>query len=267
MVGVHAAQSRSAGLGGLLRKLALAAMLSVSLGGMMAGSAEAMTVQPVVLDLQTSGRSMSQVITVENTFAAPLPVELRIEELGFVEGGLKSTGTDPGDLVIYPPQALIEPGQTQSFRVQYVGDPALAQSKHYYVTVSQLPIDLPEGQSAIQILYDFQVLVSVAPQGAEPAIVVAGAEVGRDGAGKPAPVVTFSNGSAAHGYISKGSLVITQRDGSGARIFSRTLSGPEIQQTIGFGLVGAGQTRRMTLPVELPSGDGAVEVVLTPDAR
>ncbi len=267
MARVNAVRSQKAGLGETLRRVTLAALVSVSLGGLMSTAADAMTVQPVVLDLQTSGRGMSQVITVENTFATPLPVELRVEELGFVEGGLKSTGKDPGDLVIYPPQALIEPGQTQSFRIQFVGDAALAQSKHYYVTVSQLPIDLPEGQSAIQILYDFQVLVSVAPQGAEPAITVAGAEIGRNEAGQPVPVVTFSNASAAHGYVSKGSLVITERDASGARIFSRTLPGPEIQQTIGFGLVGAGQTRRMTLPVELPSGDGTVEVVLAPDAR
>ena len=62
-------------------------------------------------------------------------------------------------------QAMIQPGQTQTFRVQYVGDPDLARSKHYYVTVAQLPVQMPQGQSAIQILYNFQVLVSVSPSG------------------------------------------------------------------------------------------------------
>ena len=38
-------------------------------------AATAMTVQPVVIDLQTAGRGMSQVVTVENTFANPLPVD------------------------------------------------------------------------------------------------------------------------------------------------------------------------------------------------
>jgi len=50
----------------------------------------AMTVQPVVINLQTGGRGMTQVITVENTFAAPLPVELRIQELTLDEDGVKS---------------------------------------------------------------------------------------------------------------------------------------------------------------------------------
>ena len=41
--------------------------------------ASAMTVQPVVVDLRTAGREMSQVITVENTFSRQLPVELTVQ--------------------------------------------------------------------------------------------------------------------------------------------------------------------------------------------
>ena len=41
-----------------------------------------------------------------------------------------------------------------------------------------MPVKLPEGQSAIQILYNFQVLISVAPGGVKPKIMVQGAEIG-----------------------------------------------------------------------------------------
>src|SRR3546814_14277075 len=77
-----------------------------------------MVVQPVVIDLTTSGRTMSQVITVENTFDKPLPVEMRIEGLDLTPDGVNATGKDPGELSVFPPQALIQPGQRQSFRVQ-----------------------------------------------------------------------------------------------------------------------------------------------------
>jgi P pilus assembly chaperone PapD len=123
----------------------------------------AMTVQPVVIDLTTSGRGMSQVITVENTFDKPLPVELRIEALDLTADGVKPTGRDTGDLAVFPPQALIQPGQRQNFRVQYVGDPGLAKSKHFFITVAQLPVQTTDTQSNIQLLYNFQVLVSVSP--------------------------------------------------------------------------------------------------------
>ena len=227
--------------------------------------AEAMTVQPVVIDMQTAGRQMSSVITVENTFATQLPVELSIQELELTPEGVKQTGTDPGDLMIFPPQTIIEPGQTQTFRVQYVGDPELAKSKHYYVTVAQLPVKLPEGQSAIQILYNFQVLVSVTPTGAKPQIAVQGAEIGKNAAGKPVPVLTVGNTSNAHGYLANGRLRVVQKDATGKQTFSKSMSGSEIQQSMGFGLIGGGQVRKVTVPIELPSAEGSVEASFSLD--
>ena len=225
----------------------------------------AMTVQPVVINLKTTGRGMTQVLTVENTFATPLPVELRVEELVLDGDNLKPSGSDPGDLLIFPPQALIQPGQTQSFRIQYVGDPALARSKHYYVTVAQLPVKLPEGQSAIQILYNFQVLVSIAPEGAKPNLKIKAASVKTGDAGKLYTVLTMDNDSPSHAYLSDGRLRIVGRDASGKETIKQTFSGPEIQQTIGFGLVGSGQVREMQLPTELPAGTATVDAQFTPE--
>jgi P pilus assembly chaperone PapD len=176
-----------------MRKYLSALMMAVLVFMSGPGTAWAMTVQPVMINLTTTGRGMNQVITVENTFATTLPVELRVQELKVTENGVELTGVDPGDLLVFPPQALIEPGQTQSFRVQYVGDPDLAASKHYYITVAQLPVQLPEGQSAIQILYNFQVLVSVGPAGVKPALAIRSASIGQNAEGKPVPVLTVGN--------------------------------------------------------------------------
>lgn len=242
-------------------KRALAAFAAMAL--LPVQTAVAMTVQPVVINLQTAGRGMTQVITVENTFATALPVELTVQELKLTSDGVALTGVDPGDLLVFPPQAVIQPGQTQTFRVQYVGDPDLKASKHYYVTVAQLPVKLPEGKSAIQILYNFQVLISVAPAGVKPSLAVSGATIGKNAEGKPVPVISVSNASQAHGYLSDGRLRIVERNAAGAEIFRKTMSGPEIQQTIGFGLIGAGQERRVTVPVELPTADGSVEATFS----
>jgi len=226
----------------------------------------AMTVQPVVLDLTTAGRSMSQAIVVENTFDKALPVELRIETLELASDGVKPTGKDTGELAVFPPQALIQPGQRQSFRVQYVGEPALLRSKHFFVTVAQLPVQLPEGPSNIQLLYNFQVLVSVAAEGAKPSLSIGAVQIERNAEGAPVPVLTVANASAAHGYLSRGRLRIIQYDANNREVFRKQLTGPELQQTIGYGLIGGGQTRRMTLPLVLPQSDGRVEAQFTPDA-
>lgn len=226
----------------------------------------AMTVQPVVLDLTTSGRGMSQAIIVENTFDRPLPVELRIETLELTADGVTPTGKDSGELAVFPPQALIEPGQRQSFRVQYVGEPNITRSKHFFVTVAQLPVQRGDGTSNIQLLYNFQVLVSVAPEGATPSLAISGAEIARNADGAPVPAISVANAAAAHGYLSRGRLRIVQYDAAGKEVFRKQFSGPELQQTIGYGLIGGGQTRRMTLPVILPQSDGRVEAQFTPDA-
>lgn len=232
------------------------------------GAALAMTVQPVVIDLKPTGRGMSQIVTVQNTFANPLPVELRAEELTFDEKGAHPGDTQTNDLLIFPPQAVIQPGETQSFRIQWVGDPALAQSKHYYVTVAQMPVKLPEGQSAIQILYNFQVLASVAPTGGKPKLTLSKSEIGADVNGKPIPIVYISDSSNTHGYLSRGRLKITEKDAAGKVVFQRTLPGPEIQQTIGFGLIAPGQTRRIAVPIELPltaAAGGSLEAQFSSD--
>lgn len=246
------------------KKMAMAAVLATA-AVVPVSPALPMTVQPVVIDLSAVGSGMSRVVTVENTFATRLPVELRVEELAFENGQLVNTKKDPGDLLVFPPQALIEPGQTQSFRIQYVGDPDLARSKHYYVTVAQLPVKLADGQSAIQILYNFQVLVSVAPAKTQPGIEIVSAAVETNRDGKPVPAVTVTNTSNAHGYLSRGRLRITQYNDAGKQVFSRSISGPEMLQIVGFGLVGANTTRTIQVPVELPETGGRVDAKFTPE--
>jgi P pilus assembly chaperone PapD len=244
----------------------MAAILAASAATIAPGMAWAMTVQPVVIDLETAGRGMSEVIVVENTFEQTLPVEVTMQSLELTADGVRPTGQDTGELAIFPPQATIEPGARQNFRVQYVGDPALAQSKHYYVTVAQLPVQTNEGGSNIQLLYNFQVLVSVAPSGAKPEISIASAEIGRNEQGSPVPVVVASNTSGAHGYLSRGRLEVIQRDAQGREVARQELTGPQFQQSLGYGLIGGSQTRRITLPEPLPAADGTITAKYTPDS-
>ncbi|MBX3561924.1 MAG: fimbria/pilus periplasmic chaperone [Sphingomonas sp.] len=229
--------------------------------------ATATSVQPVVVDLQPAGRQMSQIVTVQNTFATPLPVELRVQRAGYSDEGVHGTGEETDDLLVFPPQALIEPGQSQSFRIQYVGDPDLRQSRHYFVTVAQLPVRMAEGESAVQVLYNFQVVVGVSVPGVRPALNIVSSEVSTEGDGQPRLVLNIENSSANYGYLSEGSLRIVQRDANGQEVFRRTLNNEEIVQEIGYGLVGAGQTRRILTTLVLPQSGGTVEAQFTPARR
>ena len=81
-------------------------------------------------------------------------------------------------------------------------------------------------------------------------------------------MVTLTNASTAYGYLSNGRLrtsfsIECDRQGS---LPANTCPARKRQQTIGFGLVGANQTRRMALPVIFPKSGGRVEAEFTPDA-
>jgi hypothetical protein len=74
------------------------------------------------------------------------------------------------------------------------------------------------------------------------------------------------NDSATHAYVSRGTLSLVERDARAA-IFERTLAPSEIQQSIGYGLVGPGQRRSLVLPISLPSGSGSLEARFLPATR
>jgi fimbrial chaperone protein len=241
---------------------AAAAMLVALLLAGAPVASQAMTVQPVVVDLKSTGRGVSATVTVQNSFTTPLPVELTVQALDFDDNGVVQTGKDPGDLLVFPPQALIQPGQTQAFRIQWVGDPVLDKSHHYYVTVAQLPVQLPEGQSAIQILYNFQVLVNVAASTGGPRITIASAQIAKNDKGQPVPQVAVHNDGNSYGYLSRMRIRITYKDATGKQTFVKVMTPEEIQQQVGFGLIGPETTRKVLLPVVLPGADGQVNVEL-----
>jgi fimbrial chaperone protein len=243
----------------------IAAALSLLVVGVVA----AMTVQPVVVDLKMAGRQMSAPVRVENNGPNPLPVEIRIVETDFAADSVRASDRLSDDVIAFPPQALIPPGETQVFRLQYTGDPGADRSKHYYAEVAQLPVELPEGQSAIQILYNFQVMVNVASAVAgNPVLTIESAEIVQNEEGKYMAAFTVRNSSRNYGYLSSGSLAIRHTDAAGNETVRRTLASNDIQQMIGFGLVGPETTRRFISPVEVGSADGRVEATLTmPRAR
>ena len=244
------------------RLMALATLLA---GAALAGQAFAMTVEPVVLDLKSPGRGMSQAILVQNNGTYALPVELTVQELAVASDGLHPTGKDSGDLVAFPPQALIQPGQSQTFRVQYVGEPALSHSKHYYISVAQLPVrGVLNAQVGLQVLYNLQVLVNVGPAGAKPNLHAVSAAVGKNSAHQPVPLITVSNDSATYGYLARGQLQLIERDSTGRVILRNTLSPAQIEQVLGLGLIASGQRRRLMLPIVLPAEQGTLEAQFVP---
>ena len=243
----------------LICRAALAAVLATALSPI---AALATTVSPVMVDLQSGGRQVVANISVNNSGANPLPVEIVVTKLKATATGFEQTKENTDDLLVVPPLALIPPGQTQTFRVQWIGDPDVAESSHYYVGINQVPVKLPEGKSAVQVVYNFQVLTSVSSPRRKASLVIRAAAPTTIAEGKLAAAITVENMGDAHDYLSQHRIKISETDASGNAVFEKTISGSEFQQLIGYGLVASHTTRTVNIPLALPTSKGTVTAVL-----
>jgi hypothetical protein len=113
----------------------------------------------------------------------------------------------------------------------------------------------------VQIVYNFQVLVSAGATGGKPALAIQSAAIGEKD-GKPAPTITVINSGTTYGYLSRQPLRLVETDASGKEVFSKTIQGDEFQQLVGLGLIATGQTRTITLPLALPARSGTLTATL-----
>jgi len=234
----------------VFRWLAVAVIASF---GVLAGavtlpdSAEAMKVRPLHLEMKSVGSDSRSTLQVINDGANPLPVEIVVSEFELERDGEQIRKPAGDNWLVFPPQAMIGAGSTQTFRIQWVGDPEIPESRSYIFSVNQVPVQMPEGQSGVQVVFNFATIVNVAPPRGSAALEVVEAGFGTDNKGQRRPAVTFRNPTNVHALASKGTISLS---GDG---WSATL-GPAELRNMGLGLVQPGKTRRLLIPVDVPDG-------------
>ncbi len=157
------------------------------------GGAWAMRLSPMVVEMTTSGANATARIEVQNINAANLAYETRVTRINYDDKGVMSETPADGDFLVFPPQGVLPPGARQVIRLQWVGDPKLAASRAYYVSVNQLPVALARDQTAatgaqVQVVYHMKALVTVAPPKAAPQVATVSAKPVMIAAKAPPPV-------------------------------------------------------------------------------
>ncbi|MBW8296716.1 fimbria/pilus periplasmic chaperone [Sphingopyxis sp.] len=137
--------------------------------------ATAVDVQPVinVIRLPQDARGIS--VAISNPRRVPLPVTFDIVEREIELDGSEKTKAADEEFVIFPPQAVLQPGETQAVRIQFVGDtPTMSRSFTMFTT--EVPVDLESsGLSGVQRILRIGASIHVAPQGTAPKPVIASA--------------------------------------------------------------------------------------------
>jgi len=141
----------------------------------------AQRVQPMVFELEPVGSKSSTSLRIENTRQVPITVEFVANKMTMDELGNETLLPADEDFIIYPPQALIQPGKTQIARVRYIGEPLISMSQAYRISVKQLPVNLNKtGVTGVAMLLNFNTLVNIVPSNVQPELSVSKIEVAPD---------------------------------------------------------------------------------------
>lgn len=236
-----------------MRKLILfSSALALTLS---APQADAYEMNPMVMELRPAGQGSAASGIITNTHKESIAIELQVFERTQRPDGSDDLVLEEQDVIVTPPQMVIAPGESQSFRVQWVGDPDPSRELSFRLVSNQLPIRFKKVQrndytAEVTMKYRYEVALYIQPQGTEPSAQLQSAKVIDDGQGGRVLELTITSNGTRRAILDKPTLELT---GGGA---SLTLSTEQLAPLVGINIL-PGSTRivRMPAPAGLPLGD------------
>ena len=239
-------------------RLFIQIILALLTGFAVAGPARALTVSPMSVEMGPGGSEARETLEVSNTGSQPLPVEVVFEKLAYAPDGTAGIVPADDEVVIFPPQAMIAPGRAQTFRLQYVGDPADGEAGIYFVTFKRMTLDEtnPRDNVVIKLQLQFRVTIFVKSGKGDPAIEVVSAE-GKTTNEGPGVELTLRNAGQELGYLSNADISLS---GSGG---AEEINAYEVLRRAGHGVILPGATRKIFITTEQARFSGPVSAKLT----
>jgi len=180
----------------------------------------ALSLEPLSQVYTTSVSGRVHTFRVINTQSDPISVRLRMTTRDQLSNGQELREDASDQWVIFPRQLILQPGATQSVRVQYTGTDTLTAEAAYRIIAEQLPIDFSDGQrhSGISVLFRYEGSVYVRPEGVHSEIVLAEAERRVINNEFQGVFLRFENRGTTHGIMNDLVVRLTLSDASGATI-------------------------------------------------
>jgi fimbrial chaperone protein len=221
----------------ILRKALIAAAATALLCATAAYAS--MRVNPLIVYMSPTARGSSSVVQLTNVTDAPLPLDVTVMKRTVVDGAEVQVPAED-DFIIFPPQMIIQPGQTQAMRIQWVAGTVPTTSESYYVYVTQIPADLEPGMSGIRVAYRFGVSVHMVPPNTTPNLQVVSVRPATNPGGGAGFELTLRNDGNRYARMSEHEMSF------GGRTWSRG----DLKTAVGTGFMLPGQRRTFFVPFE-----------------
>lgn len=123
-------------------------------------ASHAIVMSPSIVEFNIQKDNSAQIMVTNNT-NNKLPLEATLIELNFKHDGSFTPQPITGlDILVFPPAAIIKPGASQTFRVQWVTSSVPVESRSYFVRFSQPPLESND-QSGIALQVHYNALLHV----------------------------------------------------------------------------------------------------------
>jgi fimbrial chaperone protein len=216
---------------------------------------------PIEMNFEPSGRGATQIFRVENDKTVPVAIEVSIIGRGQDQQGEDTEVPMGDDWVLFPEQIILQPGESQSVRVQWIGDATLDRERAFRLIAAQQAIDFgetPTQGGQVKLLVQYKASLYVAPIGTKPQLSLVAAAPGKRADG-PGLDLDVRNDGNAHGFL-RNPLLTLEAGGKSLVLKADRLDGLANENVL------AGVTRRFSLPwpTELPVGPVKAKLELTP---
>ena len=240
----------------------LAAFLTAVLALAMPVASHAARVSPMIVNVEPMGRGSIARVELSNPGDSTFPVEVQMFRGDISENGELALTAADEDFLVFPPQRVIAANSQQVFRLQYIGDPELQESQIYYMQIRQIPVEFDPGRNQLQVVVNFNILVTVIPEdaSAEPLIVSAESAVRDEVRGIEVRMKNDGTGIFNASSV-PWTIIGLAIDGTPV---TYNPSRAQLASIIGVGVVPPGKSRVFFVPTEVPLAEGSVQVQLDP---
>jgi len=240
----------------------LRAILALVLAFAAPVAAHAYELEPIVVQLTPSGNGSVQSMTVTNTHDVPIAIEVAVYRREQNVDGSEVREEELEEILLTPPQMVIAPGSSQSFKVRYVGPQDVQRERTYRIITEQLPISLKKEQredfsAQVSMRYRYEAALYVVPPQREPSFRLLESRPVEENGERFLELDIASEGNM-RAILQEPRLTLTHAGGT------TTLSGDDIGMLEGLNIL-AGNHRLVRLPWPESVPFGQLETSL--DAR
>jgi fimbrial chaperone protein len=213
--------------------------------------------EPLSVDFFPSGSLATQSFILKSTGDKPVAIQLSMAIREISLDGTETNVDADDQFLIYPPQLVIPPGEQQTVRVTWLGDPIPTKELAFRIIAEQVPVDLTEIKQTegdrtvtVRVLLRYRGSVYIKPEGVAPKLVLESASSQKDKAGADKLVLNVANQGTAHKLLQN--IKVTVKAGSGQSV---TLAGKQLEGVLGENIL-ADSKRQFILPwpKEIPVG-------------